>query len=79
MVGGLTLQAVGRAWLSLVVGPDITYGELVVTIIWPDAACRWPSPPAENSVVGSVDLQALGKTTGTNSMMRELDGVLAPR
>jgi hypothetical protein len=32
-------------------------------------------PAAQNSVVGSVGLDAIGKAAGTNSMMRELGGV----
>jgi hypothetical protein len=32
-------------------------------------------PAAQNSVVGSVASEALGKAAGTNSMMRELGGV----
>jgi hypothetical protein len=32
-------------------------------------------PAAQNSVVGSVSEQALGKAAGVNSMMRELGGV----
>jgi hypothetical protein len=32
-------------------------------------------PSAQNSVVGSVENDALGKAAGVNSMMRELGGV----
>src|SRR3954470_3937129 len=32
-------------------------------------------PAAQNSVVGSVATEAIGKAAGTNSMMRELGGV----
>jgi hypothetical protein len=32
-------------------------------------------PAAQNSVVGAVALEAVGKAAGTNSMMRELGGV----
>ena len=32
-------------------------------------------PAAQNSVVGSVAIEALGKAAGVNSMMRELGGV----
>ena len=32
-------------------------------------------PAAQNSVVGSVALEAVGKAAGANSMMRELGGV----
>ena len=32
-------------------------------------------PAAQNSVVGSVAMEAIGKAAGTNSMMRELGGV----
>jgi hypothetical protein len=32
-------------------------------------------PAAQNSVVGSVAMEAIGKAAGANSMMRELGGV----
>ena len=32
-------------------------------------------PAAQNSVVGSVNVEAIGKAAGANSMMRELGGV----
>ena len=32
-------------------------------------------PAAQNSAVGSVAMEAVGKAAGTNSMMRELGGV----
>ncbi len=32
-------------------------------------------PAAQNSVIGSVDPDAIGKAAGVNSMMRELGGV----
>ena len=75
MVGGLALQAIGMGWLALIAEPA-----------WRTPRCSGRSwsrgvgvslaiPAAQNSVVGSVTTEALGKAAGTNSMMRELGGV----
>ena len=75
MAGGLLLQAVGLAWIALIAGPDMSYGELVVPLIVAGVGVSMAIPSAQNSVLGSVEPGAIGKAAGTNSMMRELGGV----
>ncbi|HEX9371456.1 MAG TPA: DHA2 family efflux MFS transporter permease subunit [Roseiflexaceae bacterium] len=41
MVGGLTLQAVGMAWLALIVEPDISYSEMLAPFIVAGVESRW--------------------------------------
>ncbi len=75
LVGGLLLQAAGMAWLALIVGPDLAYSELLAPFVVAGVGVSMAIPAAQNSVVGSLALEAVGKAAGTNSMMRELGGV----
>jgi EmrB/QacA subfamily drug resistance transporter len=75
MVGGLLLQAAGLTWVALIAGPDMTYGELVAPLIVAGVGVSMAIPSGQNSVLGAVPAEALGKAAGANSMMRELGGV----
>jgi EmrB/QacA subfamily drug resistance transporter len=75
MAGGLALQAVGMGWLALVADPGLSYGTFVVPAIVAGVGVSMAIPAAQNSVVGSVALESIGKAAGANSMMRELGGV----
>ena len=75
MVGGLTLQAVGMGWIALIADPGLTYSEFVLPTIVAGIGVSMAIPSAQNSVVGSVSLEDVGKAAGANSMMRELGGV----
>ena len=75
MVGGLLLQAAGLTWVALVAGPEMTYSELVMPLVVAGVGVSMAIPSAQNSVVGSVPDEAVGKAAGANSMMRELGGV----
>ena len=74
MVGGLLLQAIGMGWIALIAEPGLP------TASWCAADRRRRRrldglPAAQNSVVGAVPGEAVGKASGANSMMRELGGV----
>jgi EmrB/QacA subfamily drug resistance transporter len=75
LVGGLTLQTVGIAWLALIATPDLAYSQMLAPLIIAGVGVSMAIPAAQNSVVGSVASEALGKAAGVNSMMRELGGV----
>ena len=75
MVGGLLLQAAGLAWIAVIAQPDMAYGELVAPLIVAGVGVSMAIPSGQNSVLGSVALEAVGKAAGANSMMRELGGV----
>jgi MFS family permease len=75
MVGGLSLQAAGMAWLALIVKPSLGYSEMLAPFIVAGVGVSMAIPSAQNSVVGSVAFDAIGKAAGANSMMRELGGV----
>jgi EmrB/QacA subfamily drug resistance transporter len=75
MVGGLLMQAVGLTWIVLLADADLTYSQLVLPLIVAGVGVSMAIPSGQNSVVGSVTEEAIGKAAGTNSMMRELGGV----
>jgi len=75
MVTGLSLQAVGMAWVALIADPGMAYTQLLAPFIVAGVGVSMAIPAAQNSVVTSVPDEALGKAAGANSMMRELGGV----
>ena len=75
MVGGLSLQALGMGWIALIADSGLTYSEFVLPSIVAGVGVSMAIPSAQNSVVGSVADEDVGKAAGANSMMRELGGV----
>ena len=75
LVGGLTLQSLGMAWLALIAKPDLAYTQMLAPFIIAGVGVSLALPAAQNSVLGSVAEEALGKAAGVNSMVRELGGV----
>jgi EmrB/QacA subfamily drug resistance transporter len=75
MVAGLSLQAIGMAWLALIVEPGMAYSHMLAPFIVAGVGVSMAIPAAQNSVVGSLGNEAIGKAAGVNSMMRELGGV----
>jgi EmrB/QacA subfamily drug resistance transporter len=75
MVTGLLIQAAGTIWIALIASPDMSYSELVVPMVIAGVGISMAIPSAQNSVLGSVAEEAVGKAAGTNSVMRELGGV----
>ncbi|MFC5728160.1 MULTISPECIES: MFS transporter [Nocardioides] len=75
LVTGLSLQAVGLAWVAVAAAPETSYGALVLPLVVAGAGASMAMPAVQTAVVGSVDHAELGKAAGANSMMRELGGV----
>ena len=75
MVSGLLLQAAGMVWLALIAEPGLGYSELLAPFIVAGVGVSLAIPAAQNSVVGALGTEAIGKAAGVNSMMRELGGV----
>ena len=76
LVLGPSLQAAGMAWIALIAEPGMAYAQLVAPLVVAGVGISMSFPAAQNSVVGSVAPEAIGKASGTNSTMRELGGVL---
>lgn len=75
MVGGLLLQAAGMRWIAVVAEPGLAYVEMVVPLVVAGVGVSMAIPSARSSVVGGAGPDAIGKASGTTSMMRELGGV----
>ena len=75
VVVGLTLQAVGMAWIALIAAPDLAYAELVTPLIVAGAGVSMAMPATQNAVLSSVAAAEIGKASGTFNMLRFLGGV----
>jgi EmrB/QacA subfamily drug resistance transporter len=76
LVAGPLLQAAGMTWIALIAGPGMSYGQMIAPLMVAGVGISMSFPAAQNSVVGAVAPEAIGKASGTNSTMRELGGVL---
>jgi EmrB/QacA subfamily drug resistance transporter len=76
MALGLALQAVGLGWVALIAEPGMSYGQLGVALTVAGIGISMCFPTVANAVMGSVPLSEAGVASGTNSMVRELGGVL---
>jgi EmrB/QacA subfamily drug resistance transporter len=75
MVSGLLIQAAGTIWIALIASPDLSYGQFVIPVVIAGSGISLAIPAAQNSVLGTVAQEDVGKAAGTNSFMRELGGV----
>ncbi len=75
VVTGLILQAVGMAWIGLIVTPSLAYVQLVAPLILAGAGVSMAMPAAQNAVLSSVTASEIGKASGTFNMLRYLGGV----
>jgi EmrB/QacA subfamily drug resistance transporter len=76
LVAGPLLQAAGMGWIALIADAGMDYASLIPPLMVAGVGISMSFPAAQNSVVGSVPAEAIGKAAGTNSTMRELGGVL---
>jgi MFS family permease len=75
MVAGLALHAAGMAWLALIAEPDLPYSQMLAPLLVSGVGVSMAIPSAQNSVLSSASMDAIGKAAGANSLMRELGGV----
>jgi EmrB/QacA subfamily drug resistance transporter len=75
IVLGLTLQAIGFAWVALIASTGLAYWEMVPPLMIAGAGISMSIPGAQNAVVSAVGPDEIGKASGTFSMMRQLGGV----
>jgi EmrB/QacA subfamily drug resistance transporter len=76
LIAGPLLQAAGMAWIALIADAGMDYTQMIAPLMVAGVGISMTFPAAQNSVVGSVPPEAIGKAAGTNSTMRELGGVL---
>jgi MFS family permease len=76
VVTGLSLQAVGLAWLATVTSPTVPYADLVVPFVVCGIGMTLFFVPLASLVLGAVPRELEGVASGANAAFRELGGVL---
>ncbi|MDQ6839574.1 MAG: MFS transporter [Actinomycetota bacterium] len=76
MVAGLALQGGGLAWVAATVSPHLSYLALGTAFAVAGTGTSLCFPTVANAVMGSVPMQEVGVASGTNSVLRELGGVV---
>jgi EmrB/QacA subfamily drug resistance transporter len=76
VVTGLTLQAVGLAWLAAIVAPGTPYVDMIVPFVLCGVGMTLFFVPLASVVLGTVPSALEGVASGTNAAFRELGGVL---
>ncbi len=72
---GLTMQAIGLAWLGLVATPTVPYETLVVPFILSGVGMGLFFAPVANVVLSAVRPEEEGQASGANNAIREVGGV----
>jgi EmrB/QacA subfamily drug resistance transporter len=72
---GLTLQAIGLAWLGLVSSTTVEYGALVVPFIISGIGMGLFFAPMANVTLSAVRPEEEGQASGASNAIRELGGV----
>jgi MFS family permease len=75
MVLGLTLQALGFAWVASIAHPGMGYAQLGVALTVSGIGTSFCFPTVANAVLSAVPAAEAGVASGTNSALRELGGV----
>jgi MFS family permease len=75
MGAGLTLQAIGLAWIALVTTPSAPYLNFVAPFAISGFGMALFFAPVANVVLSSVEPQEEGQASGANNAIRELGGV----
>lgn len=71
MFGGMLLQGVAMAWISLIARPGLPYPLLIAPLILAGFGAA-AIPAGQNAVVSAVAMQEIGKASGAFNMLRQL-------
>ena len=74
VVGGLLMQAMGIAWVSLIAGPELAFVHLLAPLILAGAGVSVAMPAAQSAVLGAVAPNEVGKASGIFNTLRFLGG-----
>lgn len=72
---GLSLQAIGLAWLGLIATPTVAYEVMVIPFILAGVGMGLFFAPVANVVLSAVRPQEEGQASGANNAIREVGGV----
>ncbi len=76
MAAGLTLQALGLAWIAAVSTPTLPYLDIVAPFCVAGVGMALFFAPVANVVLSAVGEEEQGQASGANNAIRELGGVL---
>jgi EmrB/QacA subfamily drug resistance transporter len=76
MVAGLSLQAIGIAWIAVVSEPTVAYSQLILPFIITGTGMALVFAPAANAVLSAVRPSEAGKASGATNAIREVGGVM---
>ena len=76
VVTGLGLQAVGLAWLAVILAPGTPYAAMIAPFVLCGVGMTLFFVPLASVVLGTVPRSLEGVASGTNAAFRELGGVL---
>jgi len=75
LVAGMTLMALGLAWVALVAGPAVDYPALIPAFVVSGTGMGLFFAPIANVVLSAVRPEEEGKASGANNTIREIGGV----
>ena len=76
LVAGLTMQAIGLAWIAIVSDPGTAFSELIAPFVITGTGMSLIFPTAAETVLSSVRASEAGKASGANNAIREIGGVM---
>jgi EmrB/QacA subfamily drug resistance transporter len=76
MAAGLTLQAIGLAWIGIVSDPSTPFASLIVPFVLTGTGMALVFPTAAETVLASVSPSEEGKASGATNAIREIGGVM---
>jgi EmrB/QacA subfamily drug resistance transporter len=71
---GLTLQAIGFAWIALIAEPGMSYPAMIPALVICGFGVSIAMPAAQHAAVSHVTPMEMGKASGTFNMLRQLGG-----
>ena len=75
VVTGLLMQAIGLAWIAMIVSPDVAYSNLIAPLVFAGVGVSMAMPAVQTAILSSVAVVEMGKASGVFNMGRFLGGV----
>lgn len=72
IVAGTALQALGLAWIALVLAPDVTYAAMIPAFVAAGVGMGLVFAPSATAVLARMAPENHAKASGTNSTLREI-------
>jgi predicted MFS family arabinose efflux permease len=72
---GLSLQAIGLAWIAAISSPTVPYSQLIIPFIISGIGMGLFFAPVANVVLSAVRPEEEGQASGANNAIREIGGV----